>query len=92
MSQEEQPRLVWWLTAALWVSLACLLTALVFRREWDLAVVMLVIAFSFVLGERIKGTAGRAHPDHTTESADPARLAPGFSKEESAVEPNQPPG
>jgi hypothetical protein len=68
------------------------LTALVIRREWDLVIVMLVIAFSFVFGERIKSAGGHAHPDRTTESADPSRLAPGFSKEESAVEPNPPPG
>ena len=92
MSREQRPRLVWWLTAAMWVSVAGLLTALVIRREWDLVIVMLVIAFSLFLGERMKGAAGQSHANQRTESADPARLAPGFSKEESAGEPNPPPG
>jgi hypothetical protein len=76
----------------MWVTVVGLLVALVLRRDWDLVIVLFVIAFSLVVGERKTRVAGQARPDDITQSPDPGRPAPirGFSREEPAAEPDQP--
>ncbi len=74
MSQSLRSQ-IWWLTVALWTSLAALLVALVLQRDWTDVGVLLVVVFLIAFGEWMKGRVGQAHAGHAAESPDSGRQA-----------------
>jgi hypothetical protein len=74
--QAVRPRLVGWLTALLWLSLAGLFVALVLDRDWWGVATLVVIVSGFVFIERMNRVQGGAQPETPPEAPDPAPRAP----------------